>query len=186
MTTKQVELIRKKEFVAAALDPEHEAFVVHIAAFSIDPGDEVHLSRRAQVAYLKADDTLTKVSSEYSNFADVFCPKLATKLSKYTRINDHIIELVDDWQLPYGPIYNLGSVELKMLKAYIENNLANSFIRSFKLPAKALIFFNKKSNSSLRICVNYQGLNNLTIKYRYPLPLVRESLDWLGQARQFT
>ncbi len=41
-TTRQVELIGKKEFVAAALDPEHEALVVHVAALGVDSGDEVH------------------------------------------------------------------------------------------------------------------------------------------------
>ncbi len=46
-TTRRVELIGKKEFVAAALDPEYEAFVVHVAALSVDSGDEVHPSRRA-------------------------------------------------------------------------------------------------------------------------------------------
>ncbi len=40
-------LIEKKEFVAAALDPEHEAFVVYVAAFSVDSGDEVHPSKKA-------------------------------------------------------------------------------------------------------------------------------------------
>ncbi len=37
-TTRQVELIGKKEFVIAAFDPEHEAFVVHVAALSVDSG----------------------------------------------------------------------------------------------------------------------------------------------------
>ncbi len=41
-TIRQVALIEKKEFAAAALDPEQKAFVVHVAAFSVDSGDEVH------------------------------------------------------------------------------------------------------------------------------------------------
>ncbi len=45
-TTKRVELIGKKEFAAAALDPEHEAFVVHVVALNIDLGDEMHPLRR--------------------------------------------------------------------------------------------------------------------------------------------
>ena len=69
-------LIGKKEFAAAALDPEHEAFVVHVAALSFDSGDEVHPSRRAQIAHLKADEAPTEVPSEYADFADVFSPKL--------------------------------------------------------------------------------------------------------------
>ena len=58
----------------------------------------MHPSGKAQVVYLKADEAPTKVLSEYTDFIDVFSPKLAAKLPKYTRINNHAIELVDDWQ----------------------------------------------------------------------------------------
>ncbi len=46
-TTRRVEQIGKKEFATAALNLEHEAFVVHVAAFSVDSGDEVHPLRSA-------------------------------------------------------------------------------------------------------------------------------------------
>ncbi len=149
-------------------------------------GDEVHPSRRAQIAHLKADEAPIEVPSEYADFADVFSPKLAAELPEHTGINDHAIELVDDWQPPYGPIYSLESVELETLKAYIEKNLASSFIRPSKSPAGASIFFDKKPDGSLRLCVDYRDLNNLTIKNWYPLLLVGESLDRLGRARRFT
>ena len=42
-----------------------------------------------------------------------------------------------------------------------------------------------KPNDSLQLCVDYQGLNNLTIKNRYPLSLIDKFLDWLGQAKYF-
>ena len=77
-------------------------------------------------------------------------------------------------------------MELETLKAYIETNLANGFIRPSKSPAGAPILFDRKSDGFLRLCVNYRGLNNLTIKNRYPLPLIGESLDRLGRAKQFT
>ena len=93
---------------------------------------------------------------------------------------------MDDWQPPYGPFYSLGPVELETLKTYIETNLANGFIRSFKSPAKAPFLFDKKPDDSLRLCVDYWGLNNLTIKNQYLLLLVGKSLDRLGQAQQFT
>ncbi len=54
------------------------------------------------------------------------------------------------------------------------------------LPAGILILFDKNSDGSLRLYVDYQGLNNPTIKNLNSLPLVGESLDWLGQARRFT
>ena len=77
MTTRQVELISKKEFAVVALDLEHEAFIIHVAAFSINSGDEVYLSKRAQIAYLKANEAPTEVPSKYADFANVFSPKLA-------------------------------------------------------------------------------------------------------------
>ncbi len=95
-TIRQVEQIKKKEFTIAALDLKYEALIVHIAALSVASGDEVHPSRRAKIAYLKADEASTKVSSEYADFADVFSPKLVAKLPEYIGINDHAIKLVNN------------------------------------------------------------------------------------------
>ena len=95
MTTRQVKLIGKKKFAAAALNPKHEVIIVHIAALSINLGDEVHPSRRAQIAHLKADKAFIKIFSKHTNFTDVFFPKLAIKLFEYTKIKDYAIKLVD-------------------------------------------------------------------------------------------
>ena len=56
----------------------------------------MHPLKRAQIGHLKANEALTKIPSKYADFADVFSPKLAIELSKYTKINDHAIEFVDD------------------------------------------------------------------------------------------
>ena len=88
----------------------------------------------------------------------------AVELPENTGMNEHIIELKEGKQPPFGPIYSLGSVELKTLKTYIKTNLANGFIRPSKSPAKALIFFDQKLDGSFRLCMDYQGLNNITIK----------------------
>ena len=97
-----------------------------------------------------------KVLAEYSDFADVFSPDLTSELPEHIGINDHAIELVKGCQQPpYGPIYSLEPVELETLKAYIETNLANGFIRPSKSPAGAPILFDRKSDGSLRLCVGY-------------------------------
>ena len=86
------------------------------------------------------------------------------QLPENTGINEHAIELVEGKQPPYGPIYSLGPVELETLKAYIKTHLKTGFIRPSKSPAGAPILFDKKPDGSLRLCVDYQGLNNLTIE----------------------
>ncbi len=98
-----------------------------------------------------------------------------------------IMSRVSRWlTTPIGLIYSLGLVELETLKAHIENNLASGFIRPSKSPVGAPILFHKKLDGSLRLCIDYQGLNNLIIKNRYPLSLVRKSLDRLNWAQHFT
>ena len=136
------------------LDENSKTFVVYITSFSSTPF-VVYPSRRLQIFRLIAEKSLTKVPAEYSDFVDVFSPDLAFELLKHTEINDHAIKLVDGQQPPYGPIYSLGLVELETLKAYIETNLANRFIRSSKSLAVAPILFDQKSNSFLRLYVNY-------------------------------
>ena len=183
----------KKEFIAATLVPESGIFVVHVASLSSNASPsfspielDVHPSCRPQVSGLIAEEASMKVSAEYSNFADVFSPDLASELSEYTGINNHAIELVYGQQPPYEAIYSLRLVELETLKAYIETNLANGFIRPSKSPAGAPIPFDRKSDGSFRLCVNYWDLNNFTIKNRYLLPLIGELLDRLKRAKQFT
>ena len=119
-------------FAIAAFDLEHKVFMVHIAALSVNLGNEVHLLKKVQIAHLKADKAFIKVFSKYTKFIDIFLLKLVVKLPKYIKINNHAIELVDDWQLSYSLIYSLGLVELEKLKIYIKNNLSNGFIKLFK------------------------------------------------------
>lgn len=103
-----------------------------------------------------------------------------------TGINEHTIELVEGKQLPYRSIYRLSLIEFEILKTYIEIHLKLGFIRPSKSPTEAPILFHKKSDSYLQLCVNYQDLNNLNIKNRYPLPLIGKFLNRLGQAQYFT
>ena len=77
-------------------------------------------------------------------------------------------------------------VELETLKAHIETNLANGFIRPSQSLVSAPILFDQKVDGSLRLCVDYRGLNNFTIKDRYPLLLIKKLLDRLRRAKQFT
>ena len=82
-----------------------------------------------------------KISTKYSDFLDVFLEEKASILSEVTKLNQHVIKLQEGQQPSYGPIYSLSLVELKMLKTYIETNLANGFIRPLKSPASAPILF---------------------------------------------
>ena len=85
----------------------------------------------------------------------------------------------------YSSIYSIGLLELKTLKAYIKIHLKDGFIWPFKYLVGTPLFFDKKSDRSLQLYVDYQGLNNLTIKNRYLLLFISKSLDRFGHAKQF-
>ena len=85
-------------------------------------------------------------------------------LSEQTGVNEYTIELEKGKQPLYGSIYSLEPIKYKTLKIYIETNLANSFIRTSKLPAGASILFIRMLDGSFYLYVNYWGLNNLMIK----------------------
>ena len=164
-----------------ALDEKSETFIVYVTSLNLAPG--IHLDSTAQIASLLTKEV--KIPDKYLYFTDVFSEEKALVLPERIKLNEHAIDLEDGKQPPYGPIYSLGPVELETLKTYIETHLKTGFIRLFKSPAGAPILFDKKLDGSLCLCVNYWGLNNLTIKNRYPLPLIEKSLDRLGRAKRF-
>ena len=99
----------------------------------------IHPSCQAQVAALTNEETV--ILDEYCDFSNVYSLDSTAELPEYTRINDHPINLLDNKQLHYGPIYNLGPVELEKLKTYIKANLASGFIRLSRSPASPPILF---------------------------------------------
>ena len=76
--------------------------------------------------------------------------------------------------------------ELAALKEFLEENLAKGFIRESKSPAGALILFAPKKDGGLRLCVDYRGLNSITVKNHYPLPLITEIIDRVSGAQYFS
>src|SRR5947207_4023086 len=76
--------------------------------------------------------------------------------------------------------YNMSPAELRALHEYLKEALVKGWIRESQSPAGAPILFGPKESCELRLCVDYRGLNAITIKNRYPLPLISELLDRLN------
>ena len=184
-TIKQIQIVDPKKIVIAALDVNSKTFVVYVAIWEREEMP-VHSKKQIQVGALLFDEALIEVPAEYSDYSNIFLAENAVELLENTEINEHAIKLEEGKQPPFGLIYSLEPVELETLKTYIKINLVNGFIRSFKSPAGAPILFDRKPDKSLHLCVDYWGLNNITIKNRYPLPLIGELLDRLGRAKRFT
>ena len=125
------------------------------------------------------------VPKEYHEFLLLFTEAVHNVLPPHC-IYDHSIPLKESSQPPFGPLYSLSRNELIAVREWLDKNLRRGWIRNSSSPAGALILFVKKADGSLRLCVDYRGLNEITIKDRYPLPLICETLAQLSKARYFT
>jgi hypothetical protein len=76
--------------------------------------------------------------------------------------------------------------ELIVLRKTLTELLDKNFIRASSLSASAPVLFVRKPGGGLRFCVDYRGLNAITRKDRYLLPLINETLRSLSKARWFT
>src|SRR6266566_2610671 len=133
----------------------------------------------------KKEDWRSKVPKEYHGFYKMFDEEFSKALPP-RRPYDHTIPIKEGNEPPFGALYGMSQEELKALKEYIEDNMTKGFIRASSSPAGAPVLFVKKADGSLRLCVDYRGLNEVTIKNRYPLPLIRETLDRLAKAKWYT
>ena len=148
----------------------------------LSSGAELELE--ARVYYVHAAQEV-RIPHELSEYADVFDNRNAEILPQY-KSSDYAIPIVEGKEPPYGPLYTLSSRELQLLREYIEEALRRGWIRHSTSPAGAPILFVPKKDGTLRLCVDYRGLNNVTIKDRCPLPLIGETLDRLSGARYYT
>ena len=76
--------------------------------------------------------------------------------------------------------------ELLVLRKTLTELLDKQFIRVSNSPAAAPVLFVRKPGGGLRFCVDYRGLNRITRKDRYPLPLIYETLRNIRRAKWYT
>ncbi|KAI2647035.1 Transposon Tf2-6 polyprotein [Labeo rohita] len=128
---------------------------------------------------------LSNVPKEYLDLKEVFSKSRATSLPPH-RPYDCAIELLPGTSPPKGKLYSLSAPERQAMEKSISDSLAAGLIHPSSSPAGAGFFFVKKKDGSLRPCIDYRGLNNITVKNTYPLPLMSSAFERLQGASVFT
>ncbi|KAL0182069.1 hypothetical protein M9458_021444, partial [Cirrhinus mrigala] len=137
------------------------------------------------ITYAESSVEVPGLPAEYHDLAITFSKRKASLLPPH-QPSDCAIELIPGSTPPKGRIFPLSQPESEAMKKYIKEELAKGFIRPSTSPATAGFFFVKKKDGTLRPCIDYRSLNDITIKFRYPLPLVPAALEQLRQAKYFT
>ena len=121
-----------------------------------------------------------RVMQEY---ADVFAEPPGLPPSRDV---DHHIELVPGAAPTGRPMARMSPSELDELKKQLQQLTDSGFIRPSKSPFGSAVLFVKKKDGTMRMCVDYRALNNVTVKNRYPLPRIDELFDRLQGAKCFS
>ncbi|KAG8503442.1 hypothetical protein CXB51_001599 [Gossypium anomalum] len=82
--------------------------------------------------------------------------------------------------------YRMALIKLKELKVQLQDLTNKGFARPSYLLWGALILFVKKKDRSMRLCIDYRQLNNVTVKNKYPLPRIDDLFDQLKGAIVFS
>ena len=148
-----------------------------------------------EVTYLAAlkDDTVDsmgdlipmEVQKVLNEFKDVMPSELPKKLPPKSE-EDHKIELESRAKPPAMGPYRMAPLELEELRRQLKELLEAGFIQPSKAPYGAPFLFQKKHDGSLRMCIDYRALNKVTVKNKYPIPLIADLFDQLGRAKYFT
>jgi hypothetical protein len=127
-------------------------------------------------------DIRTIVPPEYHNYLKIFKKANTDKLPLHCP-SGHTIPLMDGSKPPFGTLYSLSCPELEERKCWLDQNLSKGGIHTLSSPTTTPILFVKKGDSLLGLVVDYSGINEGTIKNRYPLLLLQDTLMNLSKAK---
>jgi hypothetical protein len=173
-----ISLINAAAFMRASRLPGSQSY-------AFDLHSDLNPSATASSARPEESIDLSSVPEDYHEFADVFSKVRADTLPPH-RPFDLKITLDEGASPPVGTIYSLSQTELQALREFIDENLSIGFIRPSTSPHGAPVLFVKKKDGSLRLCVDFRGLNRISKKDRYPLPLISDLLDTSRKARIYS
>ncbi|KAH0603149.1 uncharacterized protein H6S33_008153 [Morchella sextelata] len=130
-------------------------------------------------------DIAEKIHHIYREWADVFSQEKIGEMPPHSH-NDLKIKLLPGTPPPFGQLYPCSAPELKALREYVDKELSSEKISRSNSPAAAPILFIPTKDGTLQICLDYRGLSKVTVKNKYPLPVMSELRDRLFKAKIFT
>uniref|UniRef100_A0A388MA01 Reverse transcriptase domain-containing protein n=1 Tax=Chara braunii TaxID=69332 RepID=A0A388MA01_CHABU len=98
----------------------------------------------------------------------------------------HRIEIEPGSRTPKGAVYRMSPRELEELRKQLDELLKKGWIRPSSSPFGAPVLFVPKKEGELRMCIDYRGLNAITVKNAEPLPRIDDLLDRVEGAKYFS
>ncbi len=166
----------------------HNPWIDWSAGTILRRGSTCHLpclSPSAPSSEFQESVDLSQVPSSYHQFKAVLSKSRATSLPPHNPY-DCAVELLPGSCPLRDRIFSLSSPERTAMDTYIKESLAAGIIHASTSLARVGFFFWGKKDGDLRPCIDYRGLNKITVRNRYPLPLMATAFELLQGASIFT
>ena len=141
--------------------------------------------RRKEVVWCEAlQIKKLEIFESLCEVAKIFSKTLFDSLNTHDQMK-YAIDLIKEKTSSTDCVYNMSHDELSAIREYIANALKKNWIHSFSNLTRASVLFVKKSDESLRLCVNYRKLNEVIVKNKYSLFLLSKTLKRFARVKHF-
>jgi hypothetical protein len=125
------------------------------------------------------DESLPSVVvSLLQEYEDVFPNDVPSGLLPIRGI-EYQIDFVLGASIPNRPAYRSNSEETKELQRQVEELMAKGHVRESISLCTVSVLLVPKKDGTWRMCIDYMAINNITVKYRHPIPRIDDMLDKL-------
>jgi hypothetical protein len=111
-------------------------------------------------------------------FENVFLKGMPNELPPIRGI-EHQIDFVPKAATPNRPAYRSNPEETKELQRQVEDLMSKGYVRESISPCAVLVLLVPKKDGTWKMCVDCRAVNNITVKYRHPIPRLDDMLDEL-------
>ncbi|GBG77378.1 hypothetical protein CBR_g23709 [Chara braunii] len=147
---------------------EDQVFVVYVRPIT-----------EAQEKDSSTDPTIVKLLEEFKDLTE-------SPTGVVSRPIQHRIEIESGSRTPKGAVYRMSPRELEELRKQLDELLEKGWIRPSSSPFGAPVLFVPKKEGELRMCIDYRGLNAITVKIVEPLPRIDDLLDRVQVCKYFS
>ena len=127
----------------------------------------------ADIASSTLPPAVTNLLQEYE---DVFPAEIPSGLPPLRGI-EHQIDLIPGATLPNRAAYRTNPEETKEIQRQVQDLLDRGYVRQSLSPCVVPVLLVPKKDGSWRMCVDCRAINNITIRYRHPIPRLDDMLD---------